>query len=128
MYAFVQRKFDTGAYCPRRLYANDIIESCSEIVGLMPILSGRKRSPSGPRGSAGMVRVIVKLRPEQYDELFHYVRLVGSTLSEFLRESGMNAMDPGREAKSSAQVPAETKTVSTRDQEQSWRSAWPRGC
>jgi hypothetical protein len=88
----------------------------------MPILSGRKRAPSGSRVSARMVRVIVKLRPEQYDELFRYVRLVGSTLSEFLRESGMNAMDRSRKAKSSGQVLAKTKAVSTSGQEQSSRS------
>jgi hypothetical protein len=39
-----------------------------------------------------MVRVIVKLRPEQYDELFHHVREVGSTISAFCRESAVKAM------------------------------------
>jgi hypothetical protein len=42
--------------------------------------------------SAGMVRVIVKLRPEQYDELFRHVREVGSTMSAFCRDSVVNAM------------------------------------
>jgi hypothetical protein len=76
----------------------------------MPILSCRNQAPSGRRVSAPQ-RVIVKLRPEQYDELFRYVHLVGSTLSEFLRESAVNAMDPSRKAKSSTQVLAKTKTV-----------------
>jgi hypothetical protein len=42
--------------------------------------------------SGGMVRVTVKLQPDQYDELFQYVREVGSTMSTFFRESAMNAM------------------------------------
>jgi hypothetical protein len=42
--------------------------------------------------SGGMVRVIVKLQPDQYDELFQYVREVGSTMSAFFRESAMKAM------------------------------------
>jgi hypothetical protein len=29
------------------------------------------------------VRVIVKLRPEEYDELFRHVRRIGSTMSAF---------------------------------------------
>ena len=42
--------------------------------------------------STGMLRVVVKLRPEQYDELFHHVRGVGSTMSAFFRESAVRAM------------------------------------
>ena len=42
--------------------------------------------------AVGMVRVTVKLRPDQYDELFQYVREVGSTMSAFFRESAMTAM------------------------------------
>jgi hypothetical protein len=42
--------------------------------------------------SAGMVRITVKLRPEQYDHLFRYVRQVGSTMSAFCRESAVKAM------------------------------------
>jgi hypothetical protein len=42
--------------------------------------------------SGGMVRVTVKLQPDQYDELFQYVREVGSTMSTFFRESAMKAM------------------------------------
>jgi hypothetical protein len=38
------------------------------------------------------VRVIVKLRPEEYDELFRHVRRIGSTMSAFLRESAARAM------------------------------------
>jgi hypothetical protein len=33
------------------------------------------------------VRVIVKLRPDEYDELFRHVRRIGSTMSAFLRQS-----------------------------------------
>jgi len=39
-----------------------------------------------------MVRIIVKLRPEQYDDLFRHVREVGSTMSAFCRESALKAM------------------------------------
>jgi hypothetical protein len=42
--------------------------------------------------SGGMVRGTVKLQPDQYDELFQYVREVGSTMSTFFRESAMKAM------------------------------------
>ena len=42
--------------------------------------------------STGMVRIIVKLRHEQYDDLFRYVRQVGSTMSAFCRESAVKAM------------------------------------
>jgi hypothetical protein len=45
--------------------------------------------------SAGMVRITVKLRPDQYDELFCYVRELGSTMSAFLRESAVKAMREG---------------------------------
>jgi hypothetical protein len=67
-------------------------------------LGGRIAGPSSPTGAAsvrtghdsaassGMVRVIVKLRLEQYDELFRHVREVGSTMSAFCRESAVKAM------------------------------------
>jgi hypothetical protein len=42
--------------------------------------------------SAGMLRVVVKVRPEQYDELFRYVREIGLTMSAFMRESAVKAM------------------------------------
>ena len=42
--------------------------------------------------SGGMVRIIVKLQPDQYDELFLDVREVGSTMSAFFRESALKAM------------------------------------
>ena len=45
--------------------------------------------------SVGMVRVTVKLRPDQYDELFQYVREVGSTMSAFFRESALKVMREG---------------------------------
>jgi hypothetical protein len=38
------------------------------------------------------VRVIVKLRPDEYDELFRHVRRIGSTMSAFLRESAARAI------------------------------------
>jgi hypothetical protein len=38
------------------------------------------------------VRVTVKLRPDEYDELFRYVCGIGSTMSAFLRESAARAM------------------------------------
>jgi hypothetical protein len=38
------------------------------------------------------VGVIVKLRPDQYDELIRHVREIGSTMSAFFRESAAKAM------------------------------------
>jgi hypothetical protein len=38
------------------------------------------------------VRVIVKLRPDEYDELFRHVRRIGTTMSAFLRESAARAI------------------------------------
>ena len=38
------------------------------------------------------VRVIVKLRPDQYDELIRHVREIGSTMSAFFRDSAAKAM------------------------------------
>jgi hypothetical protein len=38
------------------------------------------------------VRVIVKLRPDEYDELSRHVRRIGSTMSAFLRQSAARAM------------------------------------
>ena len=42
------------------------------------------------------VRVIVKLRPDEYDELFRHVRRIGSTMSAFLRESAATAIKEGQ--------------------------------
>jgi hypothetical protein len=42
--------------------------------------------------SVAMARVTVKLRPDQYDELFQYMREVGSTMSAFSRESSVKAI------------------------------------
>jgi hypothetical protein len=38
------------------------------------------------------VRVIVKMRPDQYDELIRHVREIGSTMSAFFRDSAARAM------------------------------------
>jgi hypothetical protein len=38
------------------------------------------------------VRVIVKLRPDQYDELIRHVHEIGSTMSAFFRDSAAKAM------------------------------------
>jgi hypothetical protein len=38
------------------------------------------------------VRVIVKLRPDQYDQLTRHVREIGSTMSAFFRDSAARAM------------------------------------
>src|SRR5271168_1171978 len=46
--------------------------------------------------SACTVRVTVKLRPDEYDELFRHVREIGSTMSAFFRESAARAMKEGR--------------------------------
>jgi hypothetical protein len=42
------------------------------------------------------VRVIVKLRPDEYDELFRHVRRIGSTMSAFLRDSAARAIKEER--------------------------------
>jgi hypothetical protein len=41
------------------------------------------------------VRVTIKLRPGEYDELSRHVREIGSTMSAFLRESAVKAMKEG---------------------------------
>ncbi len=38
------------------------------------------------------VRIIVKLRPDEYDQLFRHVSRLGSTMSAFLRESAARAI------------------------------------
>jgi hypothetical protein len=38
------------------------------------------------------VRITVKLRPDEYDELFRYVCRIGTTMSAFLRESAARAI------------------------------------
>jgi hypothetical protein len=50
------------------------------------LLSGRQLT------TGGMVRIIVMLRPEQYDELFRHASEVGTTMSAFCRESVVNAL------------------------------------
>jgi hypothetical protein len=55
----------------------------------------RQQMTAAEDKSVGMVRVTVKLRPDQYDELFQYVREVGSTMSAFFRESAVKAMREG---------------------------------
>jgi hypothetical protein len=44
------------------------------------------------RKSACTVRVTVKLRPDEYDELFRHVCEIGSTMSAFFRESAARAL------------------------------------
>jgi hypothetical protein len=44
------------------------------------------------RKSACTVRITVKLRPDEYDELFRHVCEIGSTMSAFFRESAARAM------------------------------------
>jgi hypothetical protein len=46
------------------------------------------------------VRVVLKLRPDQYDELVRHVREIGSTMSAFLRDSAAKAMKEGASAPS----------------------------
>jgi hypothetical protein len=38
------------------------------------------------------VRITVKLRPDEYDELFRHVCRIGTTMSAFLRESAARAI------------------------------------
>jgi hypothetical protein len=42
------------------------------------------------------VRITVKLRPDEYDELFRHVSRMGSTMSAFLRESAARAIKEER--------------------------------
>jgi hypothetical protein len=42
--------------------------------------------------SSGLVRITVKLAPDQYDELFRHVHAIGSTVSAFFRVSVVKAM------------------------------------
>ena len=42
--------------------------------------------------SACTVRITVKLRPEEYDELFRHVCAIGSTMSAFFRQSAARAI------------------------------------
>jgi hypothetical protein len=42
--------------------------------------------------SGCMVRVTVKMTPDQYDELIRHVREIGSTMSAFFRDSAASAM------------------------------------
>jgi hypothetical protein len=42
------------------------------------------------------VRVTVKVRPDEYDELFRHVCRIGSTMSAFLRESALRAIKEER--------------------------------
>jgi hypothetical protein len=47
-------------------------------------------------GSCGCtVRIVVKLRPDQYDQLVRHVREIDSTMSAFLRESAARVMKEG---------------------------------
>jgi hypothetical protein len=43
------------------------------------------------------VRITVKLRPDEYDELFRHVRRIGTTMSAFLRESAARAIKEERQ-------------------------------
>ncbi len=46
------------------------------------------------------VRIVVKLRPDQYDQLVRHVREIGSTMSAFLRESAARVMKEGASSRS----------------------------
>ena len=58
-------------------------------------------------GSCGCtVRIVVKLRPDQYDQLVRHVREIGSTMSAFLRESAAKVMKEAASSPSPA-LPAQ---------------------
>jgi hypothetical protein len=48
------------------------------------------------------VRIVVKLRPDQYDQLVRHVREIGSTMSAFLRESAARMMKEGASSPASS--------------------------
>jgi hypothetical protein len=52
--------------------------------------------------------VIVKLRPDEYDELSRHVRRIGSTMSAFLRGSAARAM---KEEQTVSLLPREIPTA-----------------
>jgi hypothetical protein len=52
---------------------------------------------SRPQDRSGRtVRITVKLRPDEYDKFFCHVRLIGSNMSAFFRESAAKAMEKDR--------------------------------
>jgi hypothetical protein len=52
---------------------------------------------TGVDGKCGCtVRIVVRLRPDEYDQLVRHVREIGSTMSAFLRESAARVMKEGR--------------------------------
>jgi hypothetical protein len=57
------------------------------------------------------VRIAVKLRPDEYDELFRHVRRIGTTMSAFLRESAANAIREDRPLLDRALSPAVIPTA-----------------
>jgi hypothetical protein len=46
------------------------------------------------------IRITVKLRPDEYDELFAHVCQIGSTMSAFLRDSAAKALSEHRQDRS----------------------------
>jgi hypothetical protein len=51
---------------------------------------------TGVDGKCGCtVRIVVRLRPDEYDQLVRHVREIGSTMSAFLRESAAKVMKEG---------------------------------
>jgi hypothetical protein len=78
--------------------------SCVVAVESPPIGPDPRSSGSALHSGAGgyqdtstdMVRIVVKLRLAQYDELSRHVREVGSTMSAFCRESVTRAIEERR--------------------------------
>jgi hypothetical protein len=60
------------------------------------------------RKSACTVRITVKLRPDEYDELFRHVCEIGSTMSAFFRESAARAMKEKHPDTALSHTPQET--------------------
>jgi hypothetical protein len=48
------------------------------------------------------VRITVRLRPGEYDELSRHVREIGSTMSAFFRDSAVKAMKEGHPTRRAA--------------------------
>jgi hypothetical protein len=51
------------------------------------------------------VRIAIKLRPDEYDDLFRHVRRIGETMSAFLRESAARAIKEDRPLLERAPLP-----------------------
>ena len=67
------------------------------------------------------VRITVKLRPDEYDELFRHVRRIGSTMSAFLRESAATAIKRSDHSPDRGMMPTLSPTSIQETSDRLWR-------